>query len=50
MDIPLRLLYRMVNEIVINLFDYRPGIDSSQSPFNMLGDEVSLEPKGLSAV
>ncbi len=49
MDIPLRLLYKMVNQIVLNVFKYNPGIDSVQSPFNMLGDEVTLEPKGLNA-
>jgi ferredoxin len=48
MDIPLRLLYRMVNGIVMDLFEYKPGTDSGQSPFNILGDEVALEPKGLS--
>ena len=50
MDIPLRLLYRMVNQIVMDLFDYKAGVDSSQSPFNILGDKVTLEPKTLSAV
>jgi hypothetical protein len=49
MDIPLRLLYKTVNKIVMDLFDYKAGIDSSQSPFNILGDEVTLEPKTLSA-
>ena len=49
MDIPLRLLYRMVNEIVMDVFDYKAGIDSDQSPFNLLGDEVILEPKSLDA-
>ena len=50
MDIPLRLLYKMVNQIVMELFDYKAGIDSSQSPFNIIGDEVTLEPKTLSGV
>jgi ferredoxin len=49
MDIPLRLLYRMVNRIVMDVFDYRAGMNSDQSPFNLLGDEVTLEPKSLSA-
>jgi hypothetical protein len=49
MDIPLRLLYRMVNQIVMDVFDYRAGIDAEESPFNLLGDEVTLEPKSLSA-
>ena len=49
MDIPLRALYRMVNQIVMDLFEYKAGIDSKQSPFNILGDQVTLEPKDLSA-
>lgn len=49
MDIPLRLLYRMVNEIVVDVFDYKAGIDTDQSPFNILGDKVTLEPKRLDA-
>jgi len=49
MDIPLRLLYKIVNQITMDLFDYKAGIDSSQSPFNILGDKVTLEPKSLSA-
>ena len=46
-DIPLRLLYRKVNEITQNIFDYKPGIDRDQPPFNVLGDKVTLEPKPL---
>jgi len=49
-DIPLRLLYKTVNQIVMDLFDYKAGTDSSQSPFNILGNEVTLEPKELGAV
>ncbi len=47
MDIPLRLLYRKVNEIVRNVFDYQTGAGAQQSPFNILGDAVALEPKPL---
>jgi len=47
MDIPLRLLYRMINDIVIRLFDYKTGVSMEQSPFNILGEEVKLEPKSL---
>ncbi len=47
MDIPLRLLYRKVNEIVLDLFDYDTGTNPDQSPFSILGDEVTLEPKPL---
>lgn len=47
MDIPLRLLYRKVNEIVLDVFDYDTGTNPDQSPFSVLGDEVTLEPKPL---
>ena len=47
MDIPLRLLYRKVNEIVVNVFDYETGSSPNQSPFNILGDQVTLEPKPI---
>jgi formate dehydrogenase subunit beta len=46
-DIPLRLLYRKVNEIVVNVFDYETGTSTSQSPFSILGDTVTLKPKPL---
>lgn len=46
-DIPLRLLYRKVNQIVVNVFDYETGTSAVQSPFNILGDTVSLEPKPI---
>ena len=46
-DIPLRLLYRKVNEIVVNVFDYQTGSSADQSPFSILGDKVTLEPKPL---
>ena len=49
-DIPLRLLYRKVNEIVVNVFDYETGTSASQSPFSILGDTVTLEPKPLAPV
>jgi ferredoxin len=48
-DIPLRLLYRKVNDIVVNVFDYETGSSADQSPFNILGDTVTLEPKRLEA-
>ena len=47
MDIPLRLLYRKVNEIVVNLFGYESGSHEDLPPFNILGDKVTLEPKAL---
>ncbi len=46
-DIPLRLLYRKVNEIVADLFDYKTGMGPDQSPFSMLGEQVLLEPKPI---
>ena len=46
-DIPLRLLYRKVNEIVVDVFDYETGTSADQSPFNILGDTVTLEPKPM---
>jgi hypothetical protein len=46
-DIPLRLLYRKVNEIVVNVFDYETGSSADQSPFSILGDKVTLAPKPL---
>jgi ferredoxin len=46
-DIPLRLLYRKVNEIVKDVFNYETGTSLSQPPFSVLGDTVTLEPKPL---
>jgi ferredoxin len=46
-DISLRLLYSKVNETVKDVFGYETGSSADQSPFNMLGDEVTLEPKPL---
>lgn len=42
-DIPLRLLYRKVNEIVKDVYDYDTGISPDQSPFSVLGEKVLLE-------
>jgi len=50
MDIPLRLLYRKVNETVNDLFDYKAGTGDSQSPFSILGDTVTLKPKPIQPV
>ena len=49
-DIPLRLLYRKVNQIVADIFDYRPGSSLEQSPLSILGEKVTLEPQPLNAV
>ena len=46
-DIPLRLLYRKVNQVVLDMFDYKTGMRADQSPFNILGDEVTLEPQPI---
>jgi hypothetical protein len=40
-------LYRKVNEIVAALFDYETGSSVEQSPLNILGDKVTLEPKPI---
>jgi formate dehydrogenase subunit beta len=48
-DIPLRLLYRKVNEIVVDVFGYETGSSGAQSPFSIVGDKVTLEPKPLTA-
>jgi formate dehydrogenase subunit beta len=47
MDIPLRLLYRKVNEIVTTLFDYQTGSSADQPPLNILGDKVALVPRPM---
>jgi formate dehydrogenase (coenzyme F420) beta subunit len=47
MDIPLRLLYQKVNQIVMNLFDYKTGTSVDQPPFSILGERVTLEPKPI---
>lgn len=49
-DIPLRLLYRKVNEIVADRFDYRPGTAPDQSPFSIIGDKVTLTPAPMAPV
>jgi formate dehydrogenase subunit beta len=46
-DIPLRLLYCKVNQVVLDMFDYKTGMCADQSPFNILGDEMTLEPKPI---
>ena len=50
MDIPLRTLYRKVNQIVKNVFDYETGSSETLSPFSMIGEAVTLEPKPLAKV
>ncbi len=47
MDIPLRLLYRKVNSVVKDVFDYTTGESSDQSPFSVLGDKVKLTLKPM---
>jgi formate dehydrogenase subunit beta len=47
MNIPLRLLYRKVNQIVGELFEYETGACDDRPPLNMLGDKVTLTPKPL---
>ena len=46
-DIPLRLLYRKVNDLFAELFDYDTGVCENPSPFNIIGTEVSLTPRPM---
>ena len=48
-DIPLRLLYRKVNALCGELFDYETGVSDGPSPFNIIGNQVTLEPKPMHA-
>lgn len=48
-DIPLRFLYRQMNEIVEQVFDYTPGSGIEKSPFTIIGDKVTLVPKPMDA-
>lgn len=49
-NIPLRLLYHKVNDIVINVFDYETGSAGERSPFSILGEKVTLTPKPMQPV
>jgi formate dehydrogenase (coenzyme F420) beta subunit len=49
-EIPLRLLYREVNQIVSDVFDFKPGQRIEKSPFSVIGDKVALEPKPMDAL
>jgi ferredoxin len=40
--IPLRSLYKEVNRLVADIFDYRPGGEEPKSPFTFLGEEMLL--------
>jgi ferredoxin len=46
-DIPLRSLYRKVNEIVAAVFGYETGSSPEQPPLSILGDTVTLDPKPI---
>jgi ferredoxin len=50
MDIPLRMLYRKVNQIVSDVFDYHAGTSPSESPFNIVGERLALEPRPIREV
>ncbi len=43
-NIPLRSLYKQVNKLVEEVYDYKPGADDGNSPFTFLGDESLLPP------
>lgn len=47
MDIPLRLLYGKTNEIVKRIFGYEAGTAREQSPFSVLEEKITLEPKKI---
>jgi ferredoxin len=49
-EIPLRLLYRKVNAIVKDLFDYETGSGDTLPPFSILGDKPTMSPMPLMAV
>jgi len=40
--IPLRALYKRVNALVEDIFDYKTGLPDGKSPFSMLGEEAAL--------
>lgn len=43
--IPLRPIYKEVNRVVAEIFDYRPGFDNeNKSPFSFLGEDFLLPP------
>lgn len=48
-EIPLRLLYRQMNQIVGDVFGYSPGEGIEKSPFTIIGDKVTLQPKPMDA-
>ncbi|ACN14299.1 FdhB3 [Desulforapulum autotrophicum HRM2] len=48
-EIPLRFLYRQMNDIVEQVFGYIPGKSIEKSPFTIIGDKVTLEPKPMDA-
>lgn len=45
-DIPLRLLYRKVNDIVAKLFDYKTGISLKQAPLSLIFDQTAHQTDG----
>ena len=40
--IPLRSLYKEVNQLVEEIFGYKPGVGEAMSPFTFLGEELHL--------
>jgi ferredoxin len=46
-EIPLRTLYRKANEIVKEVFGYDTGRGLNPSPLNVLGKEVTLQPRPI---
>jgi ferredoxin len=46
-EIPLRLLYRKVNAIVFDLFDFRAGVDEGRPPLSIIGNGQPPPPMTL---
>jgi Fe-S oxidoreductase len=46
-DIPLRMLYRKVNTLCTELFDYQAGVSEGPSPLSTIGGEVTLTPRPM---
>jgi len=46
-DIPLRMLYRKVNALVDDLFDYRAGEGAGPPPLSVIGDRPTASPKPM---
>lgn len=48
-EIPLRQLYRKVNDIMVDVFDYRCGVNTEKPPFSVIDGRIDLKPKEMTA-